>query len=130
MRWVALPLLLFALAACGEAPGARAAPDGNWTVLSIDGQPVPPGSYELRVRRGRVTGGRDGSNGWGYVEDQPPRPDGSRMIISDLQGCAETPERTAYWRAINNGESTPTPQPGGRIALAAQGNRLVAVPSR
>ena len=119
----ALSSLLFVLPACG---GEAADLDGMWRVTAISGEEVPPGQFLLRVRDGRVTGGRDGCNSWGFDETQPPAPDGTRMIISDAQGCAPTPQLRGYWRALGNGNAPLQTSEAGELRIRAGGDEIIA----
>jgi heat shock protein HslJ len=70
--------------------------DGAWAVLSIDGRPVPWREWRISVARGKVAGGRDGCNDWGF--DKPEVEGGERTITTTLVGCPEEdPMRKAYW---------------------------------
>src|SRR5687767_1222784 len=42
--------------------------DGSWSAVTIDGRPAPQG-YRLAIENGRVRGGRDDCNDWGYQDD-------------------------------------------------------------
>jgi hypothetical protein len=98
-------------------------PDGNWTVLAIDGRPVEPDSFRVRLAKGEVTGGRDGCNNWGYVAGAKPLPDGGRMIESDAQYCPETEQSRAYRSVIFEPEITPAGS--DRLLLSGRGHRLL-----
>lgn len=121
-------LLLALLAGCGSSsrePDPRL--DGLWEATSIDGKPVPADRFLLRLRNGRVVGGRDGCNSWGYDETVPPAPDGSRTIVSDLMGCPAIPQRPAYWRALGNGNVVPAlRRPDSQLRIAAGGAEILA----
>ncbi|HEX8307830.1 MAG TPA: hypothetical protein VF645_05360 [Allosphingosinicella sp.] len=70
--------------------------DGAWAALSIDGRPVHWREWRISVARGKVAGGRDGCNDWGF--DEPEVEGGERMIVTTLVGCPEDdPVRKAYW---------------------------------
>ena len=116
--------LLFLAAACGQLDPAEA--DGMWSVTSISGRDVPAGAFLLRVRGGRVSGGRDGCNSWGYDETRPVAPDGTRMIVSDAQECAPTPHLRGYWRALGNGNAPLHVGEDGALRIRAGGDEIVA----
>nr|WP_295371499.1 hypothetical protein [uncultured Sphingosinicella sp.] len=118
------------LTACGEMADREAAAsgqhDGLWDVVEISGDPAPPGKFLIRLRSGRVTGGRDDCNSWGFDETRPPAPDGTRTILSDLRACGQTAQRRSYWRAIGNGNVVPRLTAGGELKLEAGGDEIVA----
>jgi hypothetical protein len=126
-----LLFLLPLLAGCGGSEAQEAARegrlDGLWQVVTINGK-APAASFLLRIRRGRVVGGRDGCNSWGFDLTLPPAPDGTRMIISDAQGCPQTPERRAYWRALGNGNVRPAMAEDGKLRLSVGEDEVAAVP--
>ena len=97
--------------------------DGGWGGVSIDGRPVSAADYRISVKRGRITGGRDGCNDWHYTDD-PPAPDGGRMIFSTLVACPEDdPLRRAYYRL--RAEGVPQLRPDGSLRLAAGGHEAL-----
>ena len=116
--------VLFLVVACADDGAAWA--DGEWGAITIDGRRVAPGSFNVSVRNGQITGGRDGCNNWGYVEDQPPASDGSRMIVSDAQGCPETAEQRGYRIAIGMGTPGLAKVPDGNLRIFAGGHEIVA----
>lgn len=120
---VALVVLLLCAACTDEKP---VVPDGLWAVTAISGVDVPAETFLLRIRDGRVVGGRDGCNSWGFDETQPPRPDGTRMIVSDLQACAPTPQLRGYWRALGNGNAPVRLQEDGELRIRAGGDEIAA----
>jgi hypothetical protein len=130
VRRALLLLVLTSAAACGglspEESAQRGHYDGLWTVVSISGKAAPADRFLIRVREGKVTGGRDGCNSWGFDATVPPAPDGARMIISDAQECAPTPVMRAYWRAIGNGNVPPRLTPTGELQLRAAGEEIIA----
>lgn len=70
--------------------------DGIWAAVSIDGRPVPWREWRFSVTRGKIAGGRDGCNDWGF--DEPEVEGGERMIVTTLVECPEEdPVRKAYW---------------------------------
>ncbi len=131
MRRALLSLLLAPAAACDGSDAEEAARlghyDGLWSVVAISGEPIPPDRFLVRVRGGRVTGGRDDCNSWGFDATVPPGPDGTRMIIADAQECAPTRELRAYWRAIGNGNVAPRLTENGELQLNAGGDELLAI---
>jgi hypothetical protein len=126
----ALLALLALLPACGGEPDPAAdrRHDGLWRVTEIDGDPVGASDYLIRLRAGRVVGGKDGCNSWMFDLTRAPEADGTRPIISDLMGCAAVPSRAAYWRAIGNGNVVPRFGPDGSVRLRAAGSELLASP--
>ena len=123
-----LLFLLLALAACGGSdPAEEGRLDGLWQVEEINGS-APTASFLLRIRGGRVVGGRDGCNSWGFDLTQPPEPDGTRMVISDAQGCPLTRERNAYWRALGNGNVRPVLTEDRKLKLNVGVDEVIAVP--
>jgi hypothetical protein len=124
-----LLLLLLAVACHGpdaEEAARRGHLDGIWSVTTISGRNVPEGSYLVRLRAGRVTGGHDGCNSWAFDATVPPRPDGTRMIVADAQECAPTPSMRAYWRALGNGNVPPGLTGSGELRIKAAGEELLA----
>lgn len=117
-------LILLALCAACDRPEPDH--DGMWTVTAISGETVPAGAFLLRVRGGRVTGGRDGCNAWGFDETRPPAADGTRMILSDAQECAATPQLRGYWRALGNGNAPLRLNESGELRIRAGGDEIVA----
>lgn len=70
--------------------------DGAWAAVSIDGRSVPWREWRIGVDQGKVAGGHDGCNEWGFDEREVEG--GERMIITTLAGCPEDdPVRKAYW---------------------------------
>lgn len=123
-----LLFLLAALAGCGGSDPAREGRlDGLWQVEEINGS-KPSANFLLRIRGGRVVGGRDDCNSWGFDETQPPAPDGARTILSDAQGCPRTRERNAYWRALGNGNVRPALTEDRKLKLKVGEDEVVAVP--
>lgn len=130
----ALLLLLLLATGCGSAPPAPdSALDGLWRAITIDRAPVGRTDFLIRIRGGRVVGGKDGCNSWAFDMTRPPEPDGTRSIASDLIGCSAIPQRPAYWRALGNGNVVPTLTAAGELRIAAGGSELratrVAVPA-
>ena len=116
-----------ALHVCVACSGEKQViPDGLWAVTTISGVDVPTENFLLRIRDGRVVGGRDGCNSWGFDETQPPQPDGTRMIVSDLQACPPTPELRGYWRALGNGNAPLRLTANGELRIRAGGDEIVA----
>lgn len=96
--------------------------DGRWGAVSIDGQTMTSQGYTIVIEDGRVAGGRDGCNYWGFSDD-PPAKDGSRMIVSTLVGCPEDdPTRRAYW-ALTTAEASLVMRQDGTLWIAAKGHR-------
>src|SRR5688572_12299972 len=127
MRVTLASLFQLSAACSGEA---TAVPDGLWSVTAISGVEIPAEKFLLRIRDGRVVGGRDGCNSWGFDETQPPQPDGTRMIVSDAQECAPTPQLRGYWRALGNGNAPLRLTPGGELRVRAGGAEIIARPVR
>ncbi len=126
----ALPFGIMALlAACGGASEPNGASDGLWRVTAVDGAPVGTAEFLVRIRGGRVIGGKDGCNAWVYDRSRPPAPDGTRMVISDLTECSALPQRPAYWRALGNGNAVPELTGQGQLRLRAGGSDLLASPA-
>ncbi|HEX8402841.1 MAG TPA: hypothetical protein VF628_14205 [Allosphingosinicella sp.] len=121
-------LLLLLASGCG-ADKDRASDgryDGMWTATTIDGQAVAPRAFLVRVRGGRVVGGKDGCNHWVFDLTRPPEPDGTRTIATDLMACPGVPPRPTYWRALGNGNAVPDMTPTGELRLRAGGSVLLA----
>jgi hypothetical protein len=94
--------------------------DGSWTAVTIDGRAVAPGAWRLSVERGRVSGGRDDCNDWGYQEAEEGR---SRLIVSTLVGCREDdPVRRAYWAMATAEDAALMLGGDGTLRLAARGH--------
>ena len=122
------PLLLVAAAAllgCSEPPRERAgwkgeAVDGAWVAETIDGRSVGRTRYTLNIAEGRVTGGHDGCNGWGYQWEQ-----GQRTISSTLIGCPPDPLQQAYWAVVQPEPWTARLLDDGRLEAWATSHRVV-----
>jgi heat shock protein HslJ len=139
--WAALALL--ASGCAGEDPaettarpaeGAGAAPaaarpaardiDGAWLAVAIDGRPVAAGAWRFGISDGKVSGGRDGCNDWGYGE--PETKGGPRTIHSTLVGCPEDdPVRKAYWAIASAPEATLDQRDDGVMRIAARGHEAL-----
>lgn len=119
----ALALSLAALCGCGPE---QASLDGLWRATAIDGQPVGRTDFLIRVRGGRVVGGKDGCNSWAYDMTQRPEPDGTRMVVSDAMACPGIAQRPAYWRALGNGNAGPILSESGDLRLRAGGSEIMA----
>jgi hypothetical protein len=75
----------------------------------------------VSVERGRVSGGRDDCNDWGYQE--AAEPNGQRMIVSTLVGCREDdPVRRAYWVMATAPDAAVALREDGTLRLAARGH--------
>jgi hypothetical protein len=114
-----LPLLLVAiLGACHAAPEQAAwkgeAIDGVWLAETIDGRSVGRSRYTINVAEGRVTGGRDGCNDWGF--DYGER---ERTIVSTLIGCPADPLFEGYWAVVNPQPWHPQLRADGRLEATA-----------
>lgn len=95
--------------------------DGAWTAVSIDGRAVAAGAWRVSVERGRVSGGRDDCNDWGYQE--PQQEGQERMIVSTLVGCREDdPVRRAYWAMATAPDAVVTLREDGTLRLAVRGH--------
>lgn len=62
--------------------------DGEWRFAES------PGRYTIVIRDGEIVGGFDGCNAWGFAEERAA--DGSRMVVSDAQGCEPQPFDETY----------------------------------
>jgi len=123
----ALPFLLLATGCGGDGrPQPDPSHDGLWRAETIDGDPVGRSEFLLRVRDGRVVGGKDACNHWGFDFTRPPEPDGTRAIISTLMACPGIPGIPAYWRAIGNGNAVPQLTEEGKLRFRAGGSEIVA----
>ncbi len=121
--------VLLVLCGCGGSPeAAKDALEGSWRVTTIDGDPVGAAEFQVRVRDGRVIGGKDGCSAWVFDMTRPPTPQGMRLVITDLTPCPAIPQRPAYWRALGNGNARPVIAGAGRLRLEAGGSELVAEP--
>jgi hypothetical protein len=122
--------LLVVLAGCGPGGEPAASTDGRhdglWLAEAIDGERVAPERFLLRLRAGKVVGGRDGCNSWAFDETRPPEPNGTRTILSDMMGCARTPRRQAYWAALGNGNATPRITEEGGLRVKVGEHEIVA----
>ena len=123
MRAAVISLLPLLVACSGGEPAVA---DGLWSVTTISGVEVPAEKFLLRIRDGRVVGGRDGCNSWGFDATQKPAPDGTRMIVSDAQECAPTPQLRSYWRALGNGNAPVRIAANGELNIRAGGDEIVA----
>jgi hypothetical protein len=98
--------------------------DGSWIAMTIDGRAVAPGAWRISVERGRVSGGRDDCNDWGYQE--PEEQGGQRTIASTLVGCPEDdPVRRAYWAMATAPDAALALGEDGTLRLAARGHEGV-----
>lgn len=96
--------------------------DGSWRAVAIDGRPVVDRDFLIGIRDGRVVGGNDDCNSWGFLEDNMSKPPGERMIESTLQLCDEAdPARRAFW-SIALSEPRPRAGPGGTLVIEANGH--------
>jgi hypothetical protein len=126
-----LPSMLLLLS-CEQAsdPASDGRYDGLWAATTIDRQVVAPDAFLVRIRGGRVVGGKDGCNSWAFDMTRPPEPDGTRTIATDLMACPGVPPRPAYWRALGNGNVPPIVTDQGELRLRAGGSELIARPFR
>jgi hypothetical protein len=122
-------LLLAAAAAllggCSEPPRERAAwqgqvIDGVWVAETIDGRGVGRTRYTITVAQGRITGGHDGCNGWGYQLD-----DGQRTVVSTLIGCPHDPLQQTYWAVVHREPWQAQLRADGRLEAATSGHRVL-----
>lgn len=98
--------------------------DGAWAAVSIDGRPVSWREWRLSVTSGKVAGGRDGCNEWGFTE--PEVEGGERMIDTTLVGCPEDdPVRKAYWTLALARNMSPRLRSDGSLRLAADGHEAI-----
>jgi hypothetical protein len=98
--------------------------DGTWAMESIDGRSVPWREWRFSVGRGRVAGGRDGCNDWGF--DEPEVEGGERMIVTTLVGCPEDdPVRKAYWALANDKAAWLELRRDGRLRISGGGHEAV-----
>lgn len=113
------------LGACSEPPPERArwkgqAVDGAWIADTIDGRSVGRTRYTINVAEGRVTGGHDGCNGWGFEMYQ-----GQRTVNSTLIGCPPDPLQQAYWAVVRPEPWTARLLQDGRLEASTPGHRVV-----
>jgi hypothetical protein len=93
--------------------------DGSWTAVTIDGRAVAAGAWRIGVERGRISGGRDDCNDWGYQQEEGQ----PRTIVSTLVGCPEDdPVRRAYWAMATAGDAALALRGDGTLRLAARGH--------
>jgi heat shock protein HslJ len=97
--------------------------DGAWAAVSIDGRPVSWRQWRLSVTGGKVSGGRDGCNDWGFSE--PEVEGGERMINMTLVECPDDPVREAYWTLARARSMSPRLSGDGSLRLAAGGHEAV-----
>lgn len=96
--------------------------DGSWAAVAIDGRAVPWREWRYWVERGKVAGGRDGCNDWGF--DKPEVEGGPPTITTTLAGCPEDdPVHKAYW-ALALGASLELRE-DGTLRLAGRGHEAV-----
>lgn len=106
-----------------ERPPARDI-DGPWLAVAIDGRPVAAGEWRFGISDGKVSGGRDGCNDWGFGE--PETKGGPRTIHSTLVGCPEDdPVRKAYWAMASAPEATLEQREDGALRIAARGHEAL-----
>jgi len=119
--------LLLMIAACaaqpepGPEPAAAPKADGAWILVAMDGRPLP-GAYTVEVKDGRVAGGRDGCNMWGW---DSAGPGGDRAIHSTLIGCPETQQNRTYWAVARDEQARLAVSADGRLAIEGAGHRLI-----
>ena len=75
--------------------------DGTWRLVRVAGEPIYE-RYEIAVRFGRIEGGYDGCNAWGFSDQRDDF--GNRLIVSDAQGCDPKPFDGVY-NALRNAEA-------------------------
>lgn len=98
--------------------------DGAWAAVSIDGRPAPWREWRISVERGKVAGGRDGCNDWGF--DEPEVEGGERTIVTTLVGCPEEdPVRKAYWALALADRVSLELRKDGTLRLAGRGHEAV-----
>lgn len=98
--------------------------DGAWAAVSIDGRPVSWREWRISVARGKVAGGRDGCNDWGF--DEPEVEGGERTIITTLVGCAEDdPVRKAYWALTLADPASLELRTDGKLRIVAAGHEAL-----
>jgi hypothetical protein len=106
------------------APAAAPDIDGPWNAVTIDGRAVAPREWRIGIEGGKVSGGRDGCNDWGYGE--PEAKGGARTIVSTLVGCPEgDPVRKAYWAMAMAPEARLELRADGTLRIAARGHEAV-----
>jgi hypothetical protein len=92
--------------------------DGAWAAVSIDGRAVSWREWRIAVTDGKVAGGRDGCNEWGF--DEPEVEGGERTITTTLAGCPEDdPVRKAYWLLAIARDTSPRLRGDGSLRLSA-----------
>ncbi|MGE5562895.1 MAG: hypothetical protein ACM3ZV_06235 [Bacillota bacterium] len=133
MLLLILALAAFALSYLGSrSPGEfvhalSAGPkDGNWTAIAIDGQRIGAERFRLVIRDGKVVGGRDDCNDWGYASE--PDANGERSIISTLQACPDTDIRRRFQAIIASPTLDLTSD--GRLRASGSGHSSVLVRCR
>lgn len=94
--------------------------DGVWVAETIDGRSVGRTRYVINVAEGRVTGGHDGCNGWGFEMYQ-----GERTVNSTLIGCPPDPLHQGYWAVVRPEPWTARLLENGRLEASAPGHRVV-----
>lgn len=96
--------------------------DGTWAAVAIDGWAVPWGEWRFWVERGKVAGGRDACNAWGF--DKPVVEGGPPTITTTLVGCPEDdPLRKVYW-ALALGAALELRQ-DGTLRIAGNGHEAL-----
>jgi len=96
--------------------------DGSWAAVAIDGRPVPWREWRYRIERGKVAGGFDACNEWGF--DTPEVEGGPPTITTTLVGCPEQdPVRKAYW-ALALGASAEL-RADGSLRLSGRGHEAI-----
>jgi hypothetical protein len=100
--------------------------DGRWRAVSIDGRAIGRGrEFVVSLVDGKVSGGRDDCNDWGY-SDQPPAADGARMIVTTLSLCVEEDGVREGYAAITSAPNLTTElRPDGTLRLAARGHEAI-----
>lgn len=100
--------------------------DGSWRAVMIDGQPVATREFTIGIKGGRVLGGADDCNHWGFEdEEELDKPLGERMIVSTLALCVEDDAVRRAYRMVAMSDARPVLRPDGSLHLAAAGHRAI-----
>lgn len=104
------------LAALAGCAGKHSVND-QWSAELVDGRNVQGRELFILVADERITGGRDGCNGWSF--------DGAGRVVSEMAGCPpdRNRDRDAYWTVVKAVRALPA-RVGKTLLLEANGHAV------